>query len=165
MKCVCVTGFFDPFHMTDCVFISTYYNTNVIIVLIVMNNIRKELVMITTHYRNQIITNQSTISIIIVILILIITTDITSNYQNHIIIFSIRNKGQKKQRVRTKVCWVVGLMRRSVIIKNKLGSFFLFFFLHFFSYFHLFFSLCLLNLKFENLWRKIYFTFFLFSIN
>jgi len=40
----------------------------------------------------------------------------------------------------TKIYWVVGLMRRGVIIKNKLG----------YSFFFIF-SFFLLKLKFENL--------------
>jgi len=63
MRCVCVGGdekeresveniFLIPFHMTDCVFISTHYKINVILSLIVTNNIRKKLVMIAAHYEN-----------------------------------------------------------------------------------------------------------------
>jgi len=47
-KCKEYLSFF--FHMTNYVFIFTYYNINAISALIVMNNIRKELVMIATHY-------------------------------------------------------------------------------------------------------------------
>jgi len=43
--------FLFPIHMTDCVFIFTHCNINVILGLIVTNNIRNELVMIATHYR------------------------------------------------------------------------------------------------------------------
>ena len=49
--------------MTECVFILTPCNINVISALIVMNNIRMELIMIAAHYRDQIIANQSTKSI------------------------------------------------------------------------------------------------------
>ena len=52
----------SPFHVTDCLFIFTHYNINVILALIVKNNIKKELVMIAIHYGNQIIANQRTIS-------------------------------------------------------------------------------------------------------
>jgi len=60
--------FFFPwilFHMTNCVFVSTYCNTNVIVVLIVMNNVIKELLMIASHYTDQITANQNILSIII----------------------------------------------------------------------------------------------------
>jgi len=43
----------------------------------------------------------------------------------------------EKQRVRMKICWVVGLVKRGVIIKNKLG--YSFFFLFFFFRLSLFF--------------------------
>jgi len=54
----------------------------------------------------------------------------------------------EKQRKRTKICWFVGFMRRSAIIKNNLGSsfFFPFFFLFFNSLF-LFFSFFAKSLK------------------
>ena len=55
-----------PFSViTECIFIFTTCNVNVISVLIVTNNIRKELVMIVANYEYQIAANQSTKSIII----------------------------------------------------------------------------------------------------
>ena len=74
MRCVCGSGdgkelekcrefFFSV--MTECVFIFTTCNVNVISVLIVTNSIRKELVMIVANYKYQIAANQSTKSIII----------------------------------------------------------------------------------------------------
>jgi len=65
---------------------------------------------------------------------------------NHIIIFPIKTKGRKIKSEDEKVL-VVRLMRKSMIIKNKLGFFFFF---PFFIFFHLFFFLFLLKLKFEN---------------
>jgi len=41
---------FFTIHMTDCVFIFTHCNINVILALIVTNNIRKKLVMIVAYY-------------------------------------------------------------------------------------------------------------------
>jgi len=81
-------------------------------------------------------------------MILIITRDIASNYLNHITLFSNKHTKVEKQRVRMKTGWVVGLMRRSLIIKNKLGSSFFFFYFFFIS---LFFCFFFLKLKFENI--------------
>jgi len=54
--------FYFYFQVTNCLFIFTNCNINVILALIVINKIRKKLVMIAAHYDNQIIANHSTIS-------------------------------------------------------------------------------------------------------
>jgi len=54
---------------TECVFILTPCNINVISALIVMNNIRKELVMIATHYGKQIRAQNQTRSEILILTI------------------------------------------------------------------------------------------------